>query len=87
MYVIHVERRNELYEFLKTKGIFTQVHYFPVHLMPYYKNLGWAKGDFPESENYFQSCLSIPIFPTLKDSEQDYVLETINSFFESRLYS
>jgi UDP-4-amino-4,6-dideoxy-N-acetyl-beta-L-altrosamine transaminase len=81
LYVIQVENRKALYEHLRSKGIFAQVHYIPVHLMPYYKRLGWKKGDFPMAEKYYDHCLSIPMFPSLTDEEQDFVIEKILSFF------
>ena len=80
LYVIQVEKRRELYDFLKTRQIFAQVHYIPVHRMPYYEALGWREGDFPHAEAYYQHCLSIPLFPTLTDEEQDYVVACIAEF-------
>lgn len=82
LYVIQVENRLELYNYLREKGIFTQVHYIPVHLQPYYKNLGWKKGDFPIAENYYEHCLSIPMYHSLSNIEQDYVIETILAFYK-----
>ena len=83
LYVIQVTNRKELYDFLKTKQIFTQVHYIPVHRMPYYEGLGWRAGDFPLAEAYYAHCLSIPLFPTLTDAEQDYVVACIKEFITS----
>jgi UDP-4-amino-4,6-dideoxy-N-acetyl-beta-L-altrosamine transaminase len=80
LYVIQVAHRRELYDFLKSKQIFAQVHYIPVHRMPYYESLGWRAGDFPLVENYYAHCLSIPMFPTLTDEEQAYVVACITSF-------
>ncbi|MFD1817355.1 UDP-4-amino-4,6-dideoxy-N-acetyl-beta-L-altrosamine transaminase [Pseudarcicella hirudinis] len=80
LYVIQVEKRKELYDYLRTRNIFTQVHYIPVHLMPYYQNFGWKKGDFPHAEAYYNRCLSLPMFPTLTDSEQEYVISEILGF-------
>ena len=83
LYVIQVENRLGLYDFLKTKQIFAQVHYIPVHRMPYYEGLGWRAGDFPLAEKYYQHCLSIPLFPTLTDEEQDYVVTCISEFLSN----
>ena len=80
LYIIQVEDRRGLYDFLKTRQIFAQVHYIPVHRMPYYEALGWREGDFPHAETYYQHCLSIPLFPTLTDEEQDYVVACITEF-------
>jgi len=83
LFVIEVEERIHLYDFLKKKGIYTQVHYIPVHLMPYYKQFGWKEGDFPNAENYYKHCISLPIFPTLTDKEQEYVISSILSFHKN----
>jgi dTDP-4-amino-4,6-dideoxygalactose transaminase len=80
LYVILADRRKDLYEFLRAKNIFTQVHYIPVHSMPYYRNLGWRNGDFPAAESYYKKCLSLPMYPTLKLEEQQYVIDNILSF-------
>jgi dTDP-4-amino-4,6-dideoxygalactose transaminase len=80
LYLIQVKHRKELYDFLKSKNIFCQVHYIPVHLMPYYKQFGFKNGDFPIAENYYNQCLSLPMFPSLTDEEQNYVIETVKSF-------
>jgi UDP-4-amino-4,6-dideoxy-N-acetyl-beta-L-altrosamine transaminase len=80
LYVIQVEKRKELYEHLKKNNIFAQVHYIPVHTMPYYKSLGWKKGDFPVAEAYYEKCLSLPMYPTLSDEEQQYVIDKVKSF-------
>ena len=80
LYVIQVADRKGLYDYLRTKQIFAQVHYIPVHLMPYYKGLGSKKGDFPNAEKYYDHCLSIPIYPTLTQAEQDFVIAEILNF-------
>ncbi|WP_338791423.1 UDP-4-amino-4,6-dideoxy-N-acetyl-beta-L-altrosamine transaminase [Bernardetia sp. MNP-M8] len=80
LYVIQVENRKELYDFLRENNIFAQVHYIPVHIMPYYKSLGYKNGDFPSAESYYESCLSIPMYPTLTEEEQNFVIEKILEF-------
>ncbi|HEX8429344.1 UDP-4-amino-4,6-dideoxy-N-acetyl-beta-L-altrosamine transaminase [Hymenobacter sp.] len=80
LYVIEVEDRKGLYDALRAKQVFAQVHYIPVHTMPYYQQLGWKPGDFPLAENYYAHCLSIPLFPSLTDEEQDYVVACILDF-------
>ena len=80
LYVIQTDDRKELYDYLRTKNIFSQVHYVPVHTMPYYRALGGSWGQFPNAERYYARCLSLPMFPTLTDAEQDYVIETVLSF-------
>ncbi|MBN8825814.1 MULTISPECIES: UDP-4-amino-4,6-dideoxy-N-acetyl-beta-L-altrosamine transaminase [unclassified Spirosoma] len=80
LYVIQVDDRKGLYDFLRTKQIMAQVHYIPVHLMPYYRQFGWKPGDFPKAEHYYARCLSLPMFPTLTDAEQEYVIACVNEF-------
>lgn len=80
LYIIQVENRKGLYDYLRSHNVFAQVHYVPVHLMPYYQSLGWGKGDMPIAEKYYEHCLSIPMFPTLTEEEQTYVIELILNF-------
>jgi UDP-4-amino-4,6-dideoxy-N-acetyl-beta-L-altrosamine transaminase len=81
LYIIEVNDRKGLYDFLRSNNIFSQVHYIPVHILPYYKSLGHKKGDFPLSENYYSRCLSLPMYPTLEDNEQNFVIDKITEFF------
>jgi UDP-4-amino-4,6-dideoxy-N-acetyl-beta-L-altrosamine transaminase len=80
LYVVQVAKRKELYEYLKAHNIFAQVLYIPAHLMPYYRQFGWKQGDCPVAENYYNHCLSLPMYPSLTDEEQDYVIEKIIEF-------
>jgi len=81
LYVIEVKDRLNLYKYLREKNIFAQIHYIPAHLMPYYKNQGYNEGDMPNVETYYKHCLSIPMFPTLTDDDQQYVINTIEEFY------
>jgi UDP-4-amino-4,6-dideoxy-N-acetyl-beta-L-altrosamine transaminase len=81
LYIIEVGDRLGLYNYLRGKNIFAQVHYIPVHTLPYYKQFGWKKGDLPVAEQYYEHCLSLPMYPTLTDDEQDYVINCIHEFF------
>lgn len=81
LYVIQTEDRKGLYDYLREHQIFAQVHYIPVHLMPYYQTLGHKKGDYPIAERYYERCLSIPMYHSLSDEEQDRVIDTILRFF------
>ena len=82
LYIIEVEDRLGLYNYLREQNVFAQVHYIPVHLMPYYKNLGWKEGDFPIAEKYYKNCLSLPMFPTLSNEEQDFVISKVKEYYE-----
>lgn len=81
LYVIEVEDRLGLYNYLRTKNIFAQIHYIPCHLMPYYREFGWKEGDRPHSENYYKHCISLPMYPTLTEEEQMYVINSVNEFY------
>lgn len=86
LYVIRVPapKRNMLYEFLKKKGISTQVNYIPVHFFSWYrKTLGFRHGDFPVAEQYFKECLSLPLFPTLPFKIQHIIIQSIQRFFSA----
>jgi UDP-4-amino-4,6-dideoxy-N-acetyl-beta-L-altrosamine transaminase len=83
LYIIHTPKRKELYDYLREHNIFPQVHYIPVHLQPYYRQLGFRKGQFPFAEQYYDGCLSLPMFPSLTDMEQEFVINTIHEFFKS----
>ena len=87
LYVIEVENRLGLYTYLRENQIFAQVHYFPCHLMPYYQELGWKEGDFEYAEKYYENCISLPIYPSLKVDEQDYVIDKVLEFFNSNRIS
>lgn len=81
LYIIETEQRRALYDYLRSKNIFAQIHYVPTHLMPYYKNSGWKEGDFPHAEQYYTRCLSLPMYPSLTQEEQAYVIQTVIQFF------
>jgi len=81
LYVAEFENRNGLIQHLRNNNIMAQVHYIPVHLMPYYRQFGWKEGDMPFAEKYYQHCLSLPIYPTLTEEEQDFVIKTIEEFY------
>lgn len=83
LYIIEVENRVGLYNYLREQKIFAQIHYIPCHLMPYYRDLGWKEGDNPKSENYYKHCISLPMYPTLTEDEQDFVIESVFNFYTS----
>lgn len=81
LYVVEFKKRKGLYDYLRKNNIFAQVHYIPVHLMPYYKQLGWKDNDMPQAENYYKHCLSLPMYPTLSVEEQALVIKLIFEFY------
>ena len=80
LFVIEIENRKELYEFLRTENIFTQIHYIPLHTLPYYKQIGYKNTDLKNAENYYSKCLSLPMYPTLTNEEQEFVIEKVLNF-------
>jgi dTDP-4-dehydrorhamnose reductase len=64
---------------LRKKGIITQVHYIPLVNQPFYSSLGHVRSDFPESQKYFDNCLSLPLFYGLSDQDFDFVTTQLES--------
>ncbi|MFN5443973.1 MAG: UDP-4-amino-4,6-dideoxy-N-acetyl-beta-L-altrosamine transaminase [Crocinitomicaceae bacterium] len=81
LYILEVENRLGLYNFLREHKIFAQIHYIPCHLMPYYRQFGWKEGDCPVSEEYYKGCISLPMYPTLKEDELTFIIELIKEFY------
>ncbi len=80
LYVIQLSepsRRRAVFEGLRAAGIGVNVHYIPVHLQPYYSKMGFAKGDFPAAEAYYEAAISLPMFPTMNDTDQDKVVAAL----------
>ena len=72
-------RHRMIFENLRNNKIGVQLHYFPVHLQPFFRNLGFKEGQFPAAEEYSKTSLSIPLFPELKLKDQKYVVQTLDS--------
>ena len=53
------------------------MHYIPVHTQPDYQRLGFTNGDYPVAEAYYERAISLPLFPTLRESEQDQVIAAL----------
>jgi UDP-4-amino-4,6-dideoxy-N-acetyl-beta-L-altrosamine transaminase len=86
LYVIKVKNKDirlKLFNYLKENNVFCQVHYIPVHLHPYYKKLGYKKGDFLKAEEFYDKIISLPIYYDLLDEEQDRVIELVGEFFKN----
>lgn len=70
--------RSQVMKELQEKGVGTQVHYIPVHTQPYYqKNFGYAYGDYPVVERYYERTLSLPLYPLMSDAEVDLVISAV----------
>lgn len=80
LYVIQLQdraRHRTVFEGLRAVGIGVNLHYIPVHLQPYYRDLGFRAGDFPVAEDYYTGAISIPIYPTMTDADQDTVVAAL----------
>lgn len=69
--------RRAVFDAMRADDIGVQVHYIPVHLQPDYRRLGFASGDFPTAEAYYQRTLTLPLHAGLSDAEQDYVVASL----------
>lgn len=83
LYVIELDdartrlSRTDLFSHLKAQTISPNVHYFPIHLQPDYRKLGFGPGDFPNAENYYRRAITIPLYPNMTDAEQDHVIAAL----------
>lgn len=73
------EIHKEVVEQLRERGVCGHVHYIPIHLQPYYQQLGFKKGDFPMAEKYYLNAISIPLYPDLSEQDQSYIIDTVKS--------
>lgn len=84
LYVIRLQlnaikrTRREVFDALRQKGIGVNVHYIPVHTQPYYRKLGFAPGNFPEAERFYAEAITLPLYPTLSDEEQNFVIASVH---------
>jgi UDP-4-amino-4,6-dideoxy-N-acetyl-beta-L-altrosamine transaminase len=72
-----VQSHRQVFDSLREQGIGVNVHYIPVHLQPYYQQFGFQAGDFPEAERYYAEAISLPMFATLTDEQQDMVVSAL----------
>jgi len=69
---------HQIFSALREAGILVNLHYIPVHLQPYYQQLGFKVGDFPVAERYYQEAISIPLFSHLSEAQQEHIIQTLN---------
>ena len=77
------EYHRKIFEGLRDAGIGVQLHYEPVHLQPYYKKMGFKHGNFPKAEAYARKAISLPLYPGLKQEEQEYVIDTLHGLLRT----
>lgn len=84
LYVIRLQlnkikkTHRQVFEELREAGIGVNLHYIPVHTQPYYQAMGFKKGDFPEAERYYEEAISLPMFSTMTELQQDEVARVLN---------
>lgn len=72
-----MQLRSSVFNHMRSAGIGVNVHYIPVHTQPYYRELGFVQGDFPEAEQYYRETVTLPLFPDLSENEQDTVVAAL----------
>jgi UDP-4-amino-4,6-dideoxy-N-acetyl-beta-L-altrosamine transaminase len=79
LYVVRVKEQNHrtVFEALRAAGIGVNLHYIPVHLQPYYRDLGFGPGQFPQAETYYTQAISLPMYPGLTEAVQDRVIAAL----------
>ena len=84
LYVIRLQLHNinnthlQVFEQLREAGIVVNLHYIPVHMQPYYQDIGFKAGDFPEAERYYEEAISLPMFSTMTEQQQDEVVAVLD---------
>ncbi|MGY5617789.1 UDP-4-amino-4,6-dideoxy-N-acetyl-beta-L-altrosamine transaminase [Vibrio cincinnatiensis] len=72
----------QVFDALRENGIGVNVHYIPVHTQPYYEKMGFEKGDFPHAERYYQEAISLPMFHTMTNDQQDEVIRVLSNILK-----
>ena len=67
----------EVFEYLRNMGIGVNLHYIPVHLQPYYRSMGFKLGDYPAAEKYYSEAISLPMFQSMSNFQQDAVVNAL----------
>ena len=79
LFIIYIDNnlRDKLYNFLKKNKIQTNLHYIPIYRQPFYKEFGFDINSFPNSEDYYSSAISIPMYPELGEDQLYYIVDNI----------
>lgn len=77
LYIIQVQNRKEVFEYLRSKGIGVNVHYIPVYYHPYYRTHGYSDVKCTVAEEIYEHIISLPIYPSLTEEEQEFVIRTV----------
>ena len=68
---------HDVFVALREQGVGVNLHYIPIHTQPYYREMGFSSGDFPEAERYYREAISLPIFPGLSETDLDKVVDAL----------
>lgn len=74
--------KQQVFEEMKKRGIALNLHYIPVHRQPYYEKLGFHRGDFIQSEKYYEEAFTLPLFYELTDEQQNYIVESLRNVLQ-----
>ncbi|WP_028492440.1 UDP-4-amino-4,6-dideoxy-N-acetyl-beta-L-altrosamine transaminase [Thioalkalivibrio sp. ALE19] len=66
-----------VFESLREQGIGVNLHYIPVHTQPWYRQMGFRPGDYPEAEHYYAEAIILPLFPLMTEAQQDQVVTAL----------
>ena len=77
-----VKTKEQLFAAMIDKGICLNLHYIPVHTQPYYENLGFKQGDYPQSEKYYEEAFTLPLYYSLTDDQQDYIAKCLTEVMQ-----
>ena len=89
LYVIRLQlgqirqTHHQVFESLRQQGIGVNLHYIPVHTQPYYQQMGFKAGDYPEAERYYTEAISLPLFQTMTEQQQDEVVAALERSLQS----
>ena len=84
LYVIRLQldriskTHRQVFEALRAQGVGVNLHYIPIHTQPYYARMGFKVGSFPQAERYYSEAISLPMFQTLTNAQQDAVVDALS---------
>lgn len=84
LYMVELQQhdRRQIFETLRARHIGVNVHYIPIHLQPFYQNLGFKAGDFPAAEGFYKNALTLPLFPDMTEQQQEHVIDVLNEVLQ-----
>ncbi len=89
LYVIRLQlgmickTHRQVFEVMRAKGVGINLHYIPIHTQPYFQRMGFKVGDYPQAEKYYSEAISLPMYQTLTEEQQDYVVEVLREVLAS----